>query len=170
MGLLFNNKATIELTAAVNVRFNSDNIDFWRDLNFPKRLEYFNPSNTKKLFDAARLEKIFGGGASGSGPDNNFQTWLRILHRGTYGDQIRKGIYDGLTSSVPGKTCGEIVFSIVPTKTLSVDVTQLDDPDDPTLYSQIITIHTPSWSAAVAIVKARRRALAKRKAARKKKT
>lgn len=160
MGLYFNTATTRTMQEKVNEQFTGTNIDFWK--KFPQRKQFQRGAEGRPLHTIASQAGIE---PDDSGARARWVQWLKDLERDT-GDRMRDIFFEHLD---PSAHCRELNF--VPILSASMPISIVADPpvSIPGGYALTVYIHTPVAKVVRAAIEKRQDAIAKRRAAKKKK-
>jgi hypothetical protein len=165
MGLYFNTRTTRDMQSKVNEQFTGSNIDFWKD--FDRKKDFRKQSEGGKPLHAIAFQNVI---VPDDGPDSDagkrWKQWLKDLEKIT-GDQMRDIFFKHLNQK-----CIELSFVALLNQSMPITIVE----GNPVVvgsdgrYHVTIEIYTPTARVVRAALKKRLAAIAKRRAARKKKT
>ena len=160
MGLYFNTAATRDIADKVNEQFTGPNIDFWKT----NQRKHFNKKNgggktLKWIANQNRIEPDDGT------KKPNWEKWLDDLEDDT-GDRMRDIFFEHLN---PASNCKEIHFVPVLSASMPIQIFVNTPVSVPGGYSLTVNIHTPIAKVVRAAIQKRKDAIARRRAANKKK-
>lgn len=166
MGLYFNTRTTRQMQDKVNEQFTGTNLDFWRA--FGQRKDFQKQSIGGKPLHAIAFQN---GIVPDDGPDSDagkrWKQWLKDLEK-VSGDQLRDIFFEHLDP-----TSGCVELSFVPVLRPSMPISVVADPPvyigNTKRYQLTVHIYTPTARVVRAVLKKRLAAIAKRRAAKKKK-
>lgn len=160
MGLYFNTAATRQMQDEVNKQFTGTNIDYWK--KFPQRKQFQRGAEGKPLHVIATQAGIE---PNGSGARARWVQWLKDLESDT-DDRMRDIFFEHLD---PSAKCKELNFVPILSASMPISIVTSPPISIPGGYSLTVFIHTPIAKVVRAAIKKRRDAIAKRRAAKKKK-